>query len=102
MVSFPILRDDHYDLGLRTFVIGFTASLLCIPFAFGCVSAFQFGTIDSSSRSLVREIEVVRLLGTMKQLTQELRALDHLAHGQGGHVPGAGSPHRHVDRLASF
>lgn len=80
MVSFPILRDDHYDLGFRTFVIGFTASLLCIPFAFGCVSAFQFGTIDSSSRSLVREIEAVRLLGTMKQLTQELRALDHLAH----------------------
>ena len=67
MVSFPILRDDHYDLGFRTFVIGFTASLLCIPFAFGCVSAFQFGTIDSSSRSLVREIKAVRLLGTMKQ-----------------------------------
>lgn len=80
MVSFPVRRDDHYDLGFRTVVIGFTASLLCIPFAFGCVSAFQFGTIDSSSRSLVREIEVVRLLGTMKQLTQELRALDHLAH----------------------
>ncbi|XYD07991.1 methyl-accepting chemotaxis protein [Methylobacterium sp. NMS12] len=61
-------------------MIGFSASMFCVPIAIGCVTAVQFGAIDSASRSLAREITAVRLLGTMKQLTQELRALDHLAH----------------------
>lgn len=57
---------------------------ICIVVAFagiGVLSVVRIGQVDSAGRSLAGELEVLALLGTMKQLSQDLRAVPDLAHG---------------------
>lgn len=57
-------------------MIVFAGSMTSLTFGIVYVLLLQVGAIDAASRTLVQEIGAVRALGTMKQRTQELGALE--------------------------
>ncbi|MCJ2090758.1 methyl-accepting chemotaxis protein [Methylobacterium sp. E-005] len=62
----------------------------------GTFSVFRIGVINEANRSIAGEVRAVTILGTMKQLSQELRALDVLAH----HAPTDAARLDHRARIA--
>ncbi|MEE7494439.1 methyl-accepting chemotaxis protein [Methylobacterium oryzae CBMB20] len=76
MAFLDVSFDYGRGLRLRTILIGFGAAMICLLVGVGLISARQISAISEASRSLADDVKAVRLLGTMKQLTQELRALD--------------------------
>ncbi|MGU3336478.1 methyl-accepting chemotaxis protein [Methylobacterium mesophilicum] len=67
-------------LNIRSIIIGSSVALFVISAAIGLFSVFRMGMINTVSRSVSGEIEAVTILGRMKALSQELRALDVQAH----------------------
>ena len=72
------IREANFNL--RSVVIGSALALFCISAGIGAFSLARHGVVDAVSRSVAGEIKALATLGTMKQLSQELRALDLLAH----------------------
>ncbi|MCJ2139910.1 methyl-accepting chemotaxis protein [Methylobacterium sp. E-066] len=68
------------SINLRSIIIGSSVALFVISAAIGIFSVFRIGMINDVSRSISGEIKAVTILGRMKELSQELRALDVLAH----------------------
>jgi methyl-accepting chemotaxis protein len=73
-------RARQSSINLRSIIIGSAIALFMISIGIGTFSVFRIGLINETSRSIAGEIRAVAILGTMKQLSQELRALDVLAH----------------------
>ncbi|WP_279574667.1 methyl-accepting chemotaxis protein [Methylobacterium sp. J-088] len=73
-------RARQSSINLRSIVIGSAIALFMISIGIGTFSVFRISLINETSRSVAGEIRAVAILGTMKQLSQELRALDVLAH----------------------
>jgi len=65
---------------LRVIIIGTTLLLFGLSAGTGAFSIARIGTINAVGRALAGEVKALTILGTMKQLSQELRALDLLAH----------------------
>jgi methyl-accepting chemotaxis protein len=65
---------------LRTIIIGSAVVLFCLSVAIGAFSIARIGLINDVSRTVAGDMRVAAILRTMKQLSQELRALDVLAH----------------------
>jgi methyl-accepting chemotaxis protein len=61
-------------------IIGSAIVLFCLFTAIGAFSITRIGLINDVNRSVAADMRAVTILGTMKQLSQELRALDVLAH----------------------
>ncbi|WP_331299547.1 methyl-accepting chemotaxis protein [Methylobacterium oryzae] len=76
VVPFLIRTTHRCTLRFRTIVIVFAGSMTSLTFGIVYVLLLQIGAIDAASRTLVQEIGAVRALGTMKQRTQELGALE--------------------------
>ena len=72
------IRDSVHKL--RSVVIGSAVALFCVSAGIGAFSLARLGMIAAVSRSVVGEIKALAILGTMKKLSQELRALDLLTH----------------------
>ncbi|MGH1574689.1 MCP four helix bundle domain-containing protein [Methylobacterium sp. P31] len=72
-------RARKFSRSLRATIIGSAVMLFCLSTAIGMFSVLRIGKINDVSRSIAGEIKAVTVLGTMKQLSQELRALDALA-----------------------
>lgn len=73
-------RARQSTMNLRSIIIGSAVALLFISIGIGTFSVFRIGLINGTNRSIAGEVRAVTILGTMKQLSQELRALDVLAH----------------------
>lgn len=80
MVAFERGRAKQSSINLRSVIIGSAVVLFMISIGIGVFSVFRIGLINEANRSIAGEIRAVTILGTMKQLSQELRALDVLAH----------------------
>jgi len=80
MVAFERGRAKQSSINLRSVIIGSAVVLFMISIGIGIFSVFRIGLINEANRSIAGEIRAVTILGTMKQLSQELRALDVLAH----------------------
>jgi methyl-accepting chemotaxis protein len=80
MPSFASGRARRSSVSLRAVIIGSAVVLFCVSIGIGTFSIFRIGLINAVSRSVGGEVKAVTILGTMKQLSQELRALDVLAH----------------------
>jgi len=80
MVAFERGRAKQSSINLRSVIIGSAVVLFMISIGIGIFSVFRIGLINEANRSIAGEIRAVTILGTMKQLNQELRALDVLAH----------------------
>src|SRR4051812_30160189 len=65
---------------LRTIIIGSAVVLFCLSVAIGAFSIARIGLINDVIRTVAGDMRVTAILRTMKQLSQELRALDVLAH----------------------
>ncbi|MDF2598490.1 MAG: putative methyl-accepting chemotaxis AlkN [Methylobacterium brachiatum] len=68
------------SLNLRSIIIGSSVALFVVSAAIGLFSVFRIGMMNEVSRTIAGEIKAVTILGRMKELSQELRALDVLAH----------------------
>ena len=75
-MPFIIRTTSRCTLRFRTIVIVFAGSMTSLTFGIVYVLLLQVGAIDAASRTLAQEIGAVRALGTMKQRTQELGALE--------------------------
>jgi methyl-accepting chemotaxis protein len=75
--SGPVRRSS---VGFRVIIIGSATFVFCLFTAIGAFSITRIGLINDVNRSVAADMRVVTILGTMKQLSQELRALDVLAH----------------------
>ena len=73
-------RARQSSINLRSIIIGSAFALFLISIGIGIFSVLRIGLINETNRSIAGEIRAVTILGTMKQLSQELRALDVLAH----------------------
>ena len=73
-------QQTVFSLNLRSIIIGSSVALFVISAIIGVFSVFRIGMINDVSRSISGEIKAVTILGRMKELSQELRALDVLAH----------------------
>ncbi|RYF11322.1 MAG: hypothetical protein EOO77_19625, partial [Oxalobacteraceae bacterium] len=67
-------------INIRSIIIGSSVALFVISTVIGLFSVVRIGMINTVSRSVSGEIEAVTILGRMKALSQELRALDVLGH----------------------
>lgn len=76
-LSFLGLRRE---LSVRSIVIAFAVTMFSVPIGIGLVSAVRIGIVEAASRTLAGEIKATTQLGTIKQLSQELRTLAVLAH----------------------
>ncbi|MEL6060067.1 MULTISPECIES: methyl-accepting chemotaxis protein [unclassified Methylobacterium] len=73
-------RARQSTINLRSIIIGSAIALFFISIGIGTFAVFRIGLINETNRSIAGEVRAVTILGTMKQLSQELRALDVLAH----------------------
>ena len=80
MASSERSRARHSTINLRSIIIGSACALFLISIGIGTFSVFRISLINETNRSIASEVRAVTILGTMKQLSQELRALDVLAH----------------------
>ncbi|MFB0489925.1 methyl-accepting chemotaxis protein [Methylobacterium sp. OAE515] len=80
MLIFKSGSARRSSVGLRAIIIGSAIVLFGLFMAIGAFSIGRLGLINDVNRSVAAEMRAVAILGTMKQLSQELRALDVLAH----------------------
>ncbi|WP_312893359.1 methyl-accepting chemotaxis protein [Methylobacterium sp. PvR107] len=80
MLMFRSALARRSSASLRTIIIGSAVVLFCLSVAIGAFSIARIGLINDVSRTVAGEMRVAAILRTMKQLSQELRALDVLAH----------------------
>jgi methyl-accepting chemotaxis protein len=67
-------------LNLRSIIVGSSVTLFIVSAAIGLFSVFCIDIMNEVSRSISGEIKSVTILGRMKDLSQELRAVDVLGH----------------------
>lgn len=80
MASSERSRARQSSMNLRSIIIGSAVVMFLITIGIGLLSIVRIGLINETNRSIAGEVRAVTILGTMKQLSQELRALDVLAH----------------------